>query len=105
MRSFGPKMGLRRPLRKSSDKHNVLGAFFGGPEAEKLILGARNRKVAKFLEIAQKIQFWSKKGGNCKIAGNLPKRYLFCFKNMSQTWHFVILGVQGPQNTKMGGKS
>ena len=26
-RSFGPKMGLRRPLRKSSDKHEVLGAF------------------------------------------------------------------------------
>ena len=52
-RPFGPKMGLRRPLRKSNDKHNVLGACDRGPEMEKLILGARNRKK-RFLEIRRK---------------------------------------------------
>ena len=35
--------------------------LFGGPEAEKLILGAENRKNAIFLDIPQKIDFWSEK--------------------------------------------
>ena len=78
---------------------------FWKPRGGKTDFWGQKPKKCNFLEISQKIQFRGKKWGNCKIAGNLPKPYHFCFKNIVKTSHFAIVGAQGPQNTKISGIS
>ena len=69
--------------------------LFWRPRGGKTDFGGQKPKIAKFLRIPQKIQFWSKKSGNCKIAANLPKRYLFCFKRLLNNKMTVIWRARG----------
>ena len=79
---FGPKGQLPGPPRKSLYKHKVLGGVLEARNRESALFTKKVRNSARKHECHQKVRFGNKKSTFRATAGNVPKRYLFSFRNM-----------------------
>ena len=100
--SFGPKMGLGRPRRKTSDKRKVLGAFLEAPRRKSWFWGPKTEKMQFSLKFRRKSIFGAKSAEIAKWRKTSQNLTFFALKTCLKRHILLFWGPKAPKTPKWG---